>query len=644
MPIATYSMDLTDVGRLRKMTDEFLGRGLVLVRSREIPTEGTEVQVSLLLPGEVSFPVNGKVMRAIGEKGFVVRIEAVTAARLADDIRSLLSVTEPVTEVLQQEPSIEEVVLSKAMPKGRPSLVGETLDDKYQVVRVLGQGGMGEVYEAKHRYLEKSVALKVLLPELARDAAFVTRFLREARAVAGLVSPHTVTVHDFGVTDAGILYFTMDLLDGVPLTRVIKDHAPLPFTRATNIILQACASLSEAHTQGLLHRDLKPDNLFVTRTAGGLDHITLLDFGIAKLIEGGERLTATGTICGTPHYLSPEQAQGNDLDERSDLYSLGVILYEMLTGVCPFEADNTVAVLMKQIQEVPPPLTIAYPELRVHPLMDDLLASLLSKAPADRPPSSEALADRIRGVAARMDAVIPGELAPSARSEPPAVSVPQRAPAAARPASPVPILPGPGPSQRGLQPWLAAAIAGVSVLVVVLLLWRPWAGDETTTQAGQGPEAAGAAQPGPGAEGGQEDSGQGTFHSTAPRHPRVRGNTNWPKDYDKGWEDEPAPEDDDDEPLYEDGPPEKRHYVRLSRRRTFCSHLVVLTAREWAVEDPAYNAVLTKIQAGPGAYPDALRSLYDGCLSDFTRRNISEDEVRCTLRAGSLTEIESCGD
>ena len=658
MPIGTYSVDLTDVGRLRKMTDEFLGRGLALVRSRDIPPVDTEVQVSLHLPGGVRFPVNGRMLRAIGEKGFVVRIEAVTAARLADDVRALLSFAAPtpvdplhstsmhssasddpsdVVEPVKSAPSIEEVVLSKALPEGRPNLVGQILDDKYQVVRILGQGGMGEVYEAKHRYLEKSVALKVLLPELARNAAFVTRFLREARSVAGLMSPHTVTVHDFGVTDAGVLYFTMDLLDGVPLTQIISDQAPLPFARAAHIIIQACASLSEAHGQGLLHRDLKPDNLFVTRSPGGWDHVTLLDFGIAKLIEGGERLTVTGTICGTPHYLSPEQAQGNDLDERSDIYSLGVILYEMLCGVCPFEADNTVAVLMKQIQEVPPALTLAYPDLRIHHLVDDLLSSLLSKVPTERPPSAEALADRIRGVAARIGTSIPGENTRPARSEPLAVSAPPRRAEPARPASPVvPILPG--PSHRGFPPWLATAIAGVSVLVVVLL-WRPWAGDETTTrQPEAGPAAAAAALPGIAVDRRPAGPGPETFPAVAPPYWVKTPN---PSNEDEGWEDEP--DDDEEEPAIE-GPPEERHYVRLSRRRTFCRHLVVLTVREWAVEDPTYNSVLTTIQAGPDSYPDALRSLYDDCLSDFTRRNISEDEVRCTLRAGSISEVESCGD
>ncbi|MBM4373171.1 MAG: serine/threonine protein kinase, partial [Deltaproteobacteria bacterium] len=514
MPQPRYTVDLADAGRLRRMSGEFLERGLCPVRASQLPAVEAEVILVLQLPGAATLEVPGQVVRLIPGRGFVARLDRTRAAPVLEAVRALLqgpspepspspsglrdgtrpwedaadavdplggtilhpSATQgapPASSAPDAAPTEAElVVLEKVQPKGRRSLVGQVLEEKYKVVRLLGQGGMGEVYEATHRYLEKRVALKVLLPDLARDPAFVTRFLREARSVSGLTSPHTVKVHDFGASSDGTLYFTMDLLEGRPLTRVIDEEAPLPFSRAAAIILQACHSLGEAHAAGLLHRDIKPDNLFVSRGPNGIDHVTLLDFGIVRPVSGGERLTVTGTICGTPHYLSPEQAQGKDLDIRSDLYSLGVILYEMLTGVCPFDADNTVAVLMKQIQELPPPLTAAYPDLRIDPRVDELLSAILAKDPARRPPTAAALADALRKVAEDIGLPIPGEPTRSRRAEPAAAARHRERWAPPPPADKArrTLLRIPGPSRFGLPPWAGYLLSALFVLLV-LALW-----------------------------------------------------------------------------------------------------------------------------------------------------------------------------
>ncbi len=564
---------------MEPMTDEFLGRGLCLVKSTDIPPDSEDVRVTLVLPGNVRFPVEGKPVRAIGGKGFVIRIEDGAAARLTEDVRALLSITNPTpapkpsapssgdqtrgyedapdavdplvgtlvhpaapTQPAEPVPSMgEEAVLAKAQPIGRANLIGEVLDDKYQITRLLGQGGMGEVYEATHRYLEKRVALKVLLPELARDSSFVTRFLREARSVASLMSPHTVTVHDFGVTDDGILYFTMDLLEGQPLSRIITDGAPLPFARAAHVILQACASLQEAHDCGLLHRDLKPDNLFLTTRPDGYEHVTILDFGIAKVMGGNERLTVTGRSAGRH---------------------------------CPFEADNTVAILMKQLQEIPPALTLAYPDLQIHPLVDDLLSDLLSKDPARRPPTAHTLADRLRGIAARIDVEIQGEASQPPQRQHPPILVPVDRPARSGP---------------GLKTLLGYALAGVVLVLAVQYVWRTW--DRVDPTSVQAPAAGPAANTGAPVD---DNEGEPRYReSSLPDFPSVAP----PLWASQPLDDEPAdanePSDEGyDEPEADDGPPGKRHYVRLSQRQSFCRHLVDLTAREWAVEDPAYNAVL----------------------------------------------------
>ncbi len=277
-------------------------------------------------------------------------------------------------------------------------LSGSVLDERYDVIESLGKGGMGVVYKARQRIIDRWVALKVLRRELVQDENSVKRFLVEAKAVANLRSPHTITLYDFGISREGLLYFTMELLEGRVLTKIIRNEAPLDPERAIALVLQVCDSLREAHGKGILHRDLKPDNIYVLPGEGGREHVKVLDFGIAKMLNEGSEgsITATGMICGTPMYLSPEQATGLPLDGRSDMYSLGIILYEMLAGSPPFEDATPMGILLKQVNQEPAPVSVRNPQVSVPLSLDRFIMRVLSKRPEDRPDTIDAFARQLQ--------------------------------------------------------------------------------------------------------------------------------------------------------------------------------------------------------------------------------------------------------
>jgi serine/threonine protein kinase len=265
------------------------------------------------------------------------------------------------------------------------SLVGTELDERYKILSMLGKGGMGVVYVAEQSMIGRKVALKVLRQEVVQDEAAVKRFLTEAKAIASLRNKHTITLHDFGVTPEGLLYYTMELLDGSPLSSIIRRTGSLDHRRAVDLVFQTLDSLEEAHGKGILHRDLKPDNLFVS-TEGGQDHVTVLDFGIAKLVgdDSIESVTRTGMICGTPAYLSPEQAMGTTATPASDLYSLGIVLYEMLAGTPPFDDSTPMRVLMRHLHDKPVPIAVRNPKVEVPAPLDQFIQRALEKDPKDR--------------------------------------------------------------------------------------------------------------------------------------------------------------------------------------------------------------------------------------------------------------------
>lgn len=236
--------------------------------------------------------------------------------------------------------------------------VGTLLEGKYQISRILGEGGMGKVYEGQHQDIGRRVAIKFLLPEFASKPEIVRRFVNEARTAGGLEHENIAAVHDFGRTPDGACYLVMDLLNGEDCSKLLSREGPLPVKRAVGILLQICRGLDVAHRAGIVHRDLKPANLFLTKRADRSEWVRILDFGIAKLqTNEAESITATGCPMGTPYYMSPEQARGDkSVDHRTDVYALGVILYELLSGKRPHEGTTLSAILLSIMHNDPPPL------------------------------------------------------------------------------------------------------------------------------------------------------------------------------------------------------------------------------------------------------------------------------------------------
>ncbi len=247
------------------------------------------------------------------------------------------------------------------LPQTVDPLLNQTLAGRYHIVKKLGEGGMGAVYLATHNLLEKQVALKVLHGEFARKADLVERFMQEAKSASRIRHENVIDISDFGTTNEGLVFFAMELLKGHDLheeiARARLAGQLLPWARSKKIFLQICAALSAAHGHGIIHRDLKPENVYLVEFLGEPDFVKLLDFGIAKLTEvdeGGRKLTKTGMLFGTPEYMSPEQARGENVDLRVDVYAMGCILFQLVTGRVPFEADNFMGVLSLHLTEPPP--------------------------------------------------------------------------------------------------------------------------------------------------------------------------------------------------------------------------------------------------------------------------------------------------
>jgi tRNA A-37 threonylcarbamoyl transferase component Bud32 len=296
---------------------------------------------------------------------------------------------------------------STEIARAAEALIGAELDGRYRIDALLGSGGMGAVFRGYHRFMEQAVAVKVLRPHLARDPSAVQRFVREARGTLKIASDHAVKVLDFAVTDAGLLYMVLELLDGRTVGAELTSDGALAPRRAVRIARQVCAALAAAHKVGLIHRDLKPDNLMLVRRGADPDHVKVLDFGLAKVMEGtGEQalsmaaLTQGGIVFGTPDYMAPEQALGQPLDGRCDLYALGATLYELVTGEPPFPRDSPLEVLAAHVRDPVPSARAKAPAVPVS--LDRLIAQCLAKDPAERPATAEALADALAAIEAEL--------------------------------------------------------------------------------------------------------------------------------------------------------------------------------------------------------------------------------------------------
>jgi eukaryotic-like serine/threonine-protein kinase len=250
----------------------------------------------------------------------------------------------------------EPLSASKDWDPSLDPLIGSVIDNRYEILSVLGEGGMGIVYEARHRALGKRFALKALRKDLASDGEIAARFMQEARTAASVSHPGLVEITDFGKLTSSQPFFVMELLEGQSLAALIRRGGPIPAARAVNIIRQISEALGAAHDLSIVHRDLKPDNIHVSTDELDRDHVKIVDFGLAKVI-GASRLTRAGMVFGTPHYMSPEQAMGEATDHRADIYALGVVMYEMFTGRVPFEADSYMGVLTKHMYMAPTPLS-----------------------------------------------------------------------------------------------------------------------------------------------------------------------------------------------------------------------------------------------------------------------------------------------
>jgi serine/threonine protein kinase len=353
-------------------------------------------------------------------------------------------------------------------------LIGSTIDGRYVIESVLGEGGMGVVYAARHAIIDKRVAIKVLRKEAAADEASAHRFLAEAKAASKIGQQNIVDITDFGVLADGHAYFVMEFIDGVTLAKIMHTTGPLPPARAAWIAVQVCKGLHAAHTKGIIHRDLKPENIFVLDREGVTDYVKIVDFGIARDASSTKRLTVAGMVMGTPEYMAPEQASGQETDHRVDQYALGCILYEMLTNSTPFKGENPMQTLTKHVFDAVTLPSKLRNDLTIPKELEAVVMRTLAKKREERYADLDALMQALIGLEDRLRGILVPE------------AVAQKAKTLAATAKP------PGDSiisgelsvpRRRPTLFMAVAVAAMAVLVLTIIALKSGSSTTTTTTA-----------------------------------------------------------------------------------------------------------------------------------------------------------------
>jgi eukaryotic-like serine/threonine-protein kinase len=401
--------------------------------------------------------------------------------------------------------------LIKDPQASKEDLVGQVLADRYRVVRLVGEGGMGQVYEAQHVNINKRFALKLLRPEIVSNADAVQRFRQEAWSASSIGHENIIEIEDFATLPSGAVYLAMEFLAGLSLAERMRQEPPIDFAQALDVVIQVASGLGAAHEKGIIHRDMKPENIFLAQKHGRAI-VKILDFGIAKVsgADGNKSLTRTGTIFGTPHYMSPEQALGKALDHRSDIYSVGVIMYELFTGKVPFEAESFMGILTKHITSTPKPPREAAPDRAIPDEVEAVILRAMAKEPDERHQSMGELITDVAAVAAMRAPEILQPRAGSAQMHAAQISgamaakrmtpLPSRMPSGPQslPAGASPLSPSSQQleiKKRSLLPWLL--VAGVALAAggtAVVLVNRP---HDTAKVVSAGVVGNPAQQPGP---------------------------------------------------------------------------------------------------------------------------------------------------